>query len=112
MEMLRAQDHAQSSRQGLELGGELIAHLLAIGHTLLRLHQLFQPQQLIALVVDGDTRCSQIAAIRLTRRAQVTPTGLSKRILMLAQIGLQRSGTGLDRAHMQDQTASGWSQQP
>ena len=110
--MLRAQDHAQSSRQVLELGGELVAHLLAIGHTLLRLHQLFQPQQLIALVVDGDASGSQIAAIWLTRRAQVTPTGLSKSLLMLTQIGLQRGGTGLDRAHMQDQTASGWSQQP
>ena len=94
------------------MGGELITNLLAMRQSLLRLYQLFQTEQFIAMVVQSDASGGQFTTIPLTRRAQVTPTGLSERMLMLAQIGLQRSGTGLDRAHMQDQTASGWSQQP
>ena len=112
MKVLGAEDHAQPIGHGLELGLQLCFHLLAKGQTLLGLHQTQRTQQFIALIVDGNAGRRQIAAIGPASGWQVAPAGFSQGLLMLAQIGLQRSGTGLDRAHMQDQTASGWSQQP
>ena len=86
--MLGTQDHAQSLRQSVELGGELITNLLSMRQSLLRLYQLFQTEQFIALVVQSDASGGQFTTIPLTRRAQVAPTGLSEGLLMLTQISL------------------------
>ena len=110
VKVLGAEDHAQPIGHGLELGLQLCFHRwrrpIALG-----LHQTQRAQQFIALIVDG----MQAAANHGDRAGQRLADSTSRpqrELLMLAQIGLHRGGTGLDRAHMQDQTASGWSQQP